>query len=124
MTAFVPDAIVPAGTTIMVLDGRTGARLPADESPPAIRTTATRAGAAGRGADVPAVGWVRLDLVAAPVPAPASSLGAGATARPDAASNGPLTITVDLERACLRSIVEARTGASWSATPRHSGSAP
>ena len=111
VAAFVPDAVVPVGLPIAVVDARTGRVLRADEEPPA-NDEHRDAGRVVRFIveDVPAVGLVRVDLVGArelkarPMPVGASD------ARSTTLSNGRLTVTVDLERACIGSIVEARTG--------------
>ncbi|GAA1437272.1 glycoside hydrolase family 38 C-terminal domain-containing protein [Microlunatus lacustris] len=103
---FLPAGLVPLTQPVSVVDARTGTPLPHVE-----RTE--DAGSRGLGryltcrvADVPSVGYVRLDLV----PAEASPSPAVALADPTRLENEHLAVTVDLATGTLSSVVDRRTG--------------
>jgi hypothetical protein len=106
LEVFLPAGLVPLRSPVSVVDARTGTALPHVE-----RTE--DAGSRGLGryltcrvAEVPGVGFVRLDLV----PAEAGPAPAVALADVTRLENEFLTVIVDLATGTLSSVVDRRTG--------------
>ncbi len=104
VTAFVPESRVPPGTSLAVLDARTGERL-AFECLPQANETHRVAGQYFRIAvkDVPPLGAVRLDLARGTDPSPDRSPVASA---PAVLENEHLRVEIDLATASIASIID------------------
>ncbi|WP_163509149.1 glycoside hydrolase family 38 C-terminal domain-containing protein [Fodinicola acaciae] len=107
--AFLPESVAALDAPVRVRDGRSGAILPHDEQP---QTNPNHRDAGRfllvRVDDVPSVGAVRLDVLAADEqPEPASAV-AGTVME-----NEFLRVEVDLATAAVSSIVDKATGREW-----------